>query len=180
MRSHRAAVAASALVAFTTLSSVATPAGAWVLSDLGTLGGTSSEAFAINAPVLVSPELDACDRNYEDRITITDALVALQAAISPCLKSDYCDADGDGSESVTDALAILQYAVALPVTLECTCMATDECFDDGDCQGPGYPPGLFCLPCRCVECEFNMDCADGFVCDGCTYTCHEAMGAASW
>ena len=92
-----------------------------------------------------SADIEACDRNYDQKITISDALVALQAAVSPCLKELYCDADGDGSESVTDALAILQYAVALPVTLEC---------------------------------EFDTDCADGFVCDGCTYTCYEAAGAA--
>jgi probable HAF family extracellular repeat protein len=162
------------------------------MSDLGTLGGSQSNAHAINASgrvvggantagnaeyhafVLASPELDACDRNYDQRITISDALVALQAAVSPCLKAGYCDADGDGSESVTDALAILQYAVALPVTLECTCIAIDECFDDGDCA-----PGLFCQPYRCVECEFDTDCADGFVCDRCTYKCHEAPGAVA-
>jgi hypothetical protein len=119
----------------------------------------------------IAPELELCDRNSDQRISISDALVALQAAISPCLKAQECDADGDGSESVTDALAILQYAVALPVTLECTCIAIDECFVDDDCQGPGYPPGLFCLPYFCVECEFDTDCADGLVCDGCTGRC---------
>lgn len=155
MRLYTRAVAVVALLAFTVTATVAAQAGAWLPTDL-----------------------DACDRNYDQTISISDARVALQAAVSPCLKESYCDADGDGSESVTDALAILRYAVALPVTLECTCIAIDECFDDGDCQGPGYPPGLFCLPYRCVECEFDTDCADGFVCDGCTYTCYDAAGAA--
>lgn len=116
-------------------------------------------------------DVGPCDRNYDGKITVGDALIALQSAISPCLKDYECDADGDGSESVTDSLAILQYAVGLPVVLDCGCMAIDECFDDTDCTGPGYPPGLFCLPYRCVECEFDTDCAQGYVCDGCTYTC---------
>ena len=113
-----------------------------------------------------------CDRNEDERITVGDALIALQAAISPCLKDSYCDVDGDFDESVTDALVLLQVAVGLPVALACGQIYIDECFDDGDCAPPGYPPGLFCLPYRCVECEFDTDCADGFVCDGgCTYSC---------
>jgi len=127
---------------------------------------------AVPAPADVGP----CDRNYDGKITIGDALIALQSAISPCVKDYECDADGDGAESVTDALAILQYAVHLPVTLDCWCIWIDECFDDTDCTGPGYPPGLFCLPYLCVECELDTDCAPGFVCNRCTYTCESASG----
>jgi hypothetical protein len=128
-------------------------------------------ALLVSIAAIAGADTTACDRNFDQQITVGDALVALQSAISPCIKGSVCDADADGDETVTDALAILQYAVALPVVLECACYEIDECFEDDDCTGPGYPPGLFCLPYLCVECEFDTDCADGLVCDGCTYTC---------
>jgi hypothetical protein len=131
------------------------------------------------APPSAAAGVEQCDRNYDGRITIADALITLQSVISPCLKELWCDADGDFEESVTDALAILQYAIALPVALECACIWIDECFEDSDCTGPGYPPGLFCLPYRCVECEFDTDCAAGLRCDRCTYTCTDAVYSRS-
>jgi hypothetical protein len=149
--------------------------GHWVLS----IGTTAFAALVTLAPATAFAGVDQCDRNYDGKVTIGDALIALQSAISPCLKEYWCDADGDSEESVTDALAILRYSIALPVSLECSCIAIDECFEDSDCIGPGYPPGLFCLPYRCVECEFDTDCAQGLVCDGCTYTCTAAAGSRS-
>ena len=65
-----------------------------------------------------------CGDPSDDGVSVSDALIALQTAISlaicdPCL----CDVDSDEAVTVTDALKILQRATGQMVDLDCpTCV----------------------------------------------------------
>jgi hypothetical protein len=83
------------------------------------------------------------DINDDGRITATDALFVLQAAVGlrEC-SLELCDVNGDGQITATDASMLLQVAVGLPVALSCpapsslTCgngvIDEGETCDDGD------------------------------------------------
>ena len=117
-----------------------------------------------------------CDRTYDGKVTAGDALAALQLSVDSCKRTFQCDSDGDYDPSAADALALLRYAVGMPQELECSCIYMDECFEDEDCQGPGYPEGMFCAAYLCAECEFDTECPEGKVCDACSLSCIDAPG----
>jgi len=98
------------------------------------------------------------DVNDDGRVSATDALFALQAAVGlqQCAV-EICDANGDGSVTATDASMILAAAVGLPVDFVCpapvsfTCGnaiidENEEC-DDGDSL---WATGELCNG-RCLE-----------------------------
>lgn len=98
------------------------------------------------------------DVNDDGRVTATDALFVLQAAIGlQTCSVEICDANGDGNVTATDASMVLSAAVGLPVDFVCpapvsfTCGnnvidENEEC-DDGDVT---WATGELCNG-RCLE-----------------------------
>ncbi len=66
------------------------------------------------------PTTTCGDATGDGRVTASDALMALQAAvgIGSCALN-RCDANGDGRVSATDSLLVLNFAVGIPVSLNC-------------------------------------------------------------
>jgi hypothetical protein len=89
--------------------------------SLSTTTTTSSTTTTTVSTTTTTLPADSCgDVNGDGRITASDALAALFAAVGtiicdPCL----CDTDGSGVITATDALRILQAAVGQPVALNC-------------------------------------------------------------
>lgn len=98
------------------------------------------------------------DINDDGRVTATDALFVLQAAVGlQTCSVEVCDANGDGQVTATDAAMVLAAAVGLPVDFLCpapvsfTCGNSildenEEC-DDGDSL---WSTGELCNG-RCLE-----------------------------
>jgi hypothetical protein len=61
------------------------------------------------------------DANIDTRITATDALAILRAAVGQALSCPpaRCDTDNSGGLLASDALRVLRFAVGIPVTLDC-------------------------------------------------------------
>lgn len=101
------------------------------------------------------------DINDDGRITATDSLFVLQAAVGlQACSLEICDVNGDGKISATDAAILLQAAVGLPVAVFCpdppplTCgngtLEEDETCDDGD---TAWVTGQYCNgSCRALLC----------------------------
>jgi hypothetical protein len=86
--------------------------------SLSTTTTTSSTTSTSTTSTL--PPMTCGDANGDGRITASDALAALVAAVGlsscdPCL----CDADGSGVLTASDALRILQAATGQAVVLSC-------------------------------------------------------------
>ena len=121
--------------------------------------------FSIDATAFFNSN---CDKNSDQRLTASDALLELREAVAPhCPGYSPCpDMNADGSMTATDALLLLRLAVGADLQSDCQCIAVDECFSNADCQGSGYPPGFYCAGYSCVECESASQCLSG-VCDVC-------------
>jgi len=60
--------------------------------------------------------------------------------------------------------------VSIPTPTQCSCLYSDECFNDAQCADREFGDNL-CVGYSCVQCEYDTDCADGEVCDGCHGQC---------
>jgi hypothetical protein len=104
----------------------------------------------------------------QQRPVITAAALLTIVLSAAAARGTVCgDVDESGAITTKDALAVLRRAVSLPdhglkcdscvepTTTSSTC-CYDECFNDGDCQVAGYPPGWVCggeNNAFCVECR---------------------------
>jgi hypothetical protein len=115
------------------------------------------------------PDPGSCDRTGDNRVTVVDALQALQDSVNVCVRGYECDVDGDYYESAVDALALLRYAVGMPQELSCSCIVFDECFGDDDCKHRG--PEWICDYYLCAQCDNSHPCPEGQFCDTCSLQC---------
>jgi hypothetical protein len=71
-------------------------------------------------PTTLEPELLCGDASEDGKVTTTDALLVLRAAvgIGSC-PDELCDYNGDGQVKALDALAVLRVAVSLPGSPNC-------------------------------------------------------------
>ena len=103
------------------------------------------------------------DINDDGRVTATDALFVLQAAVGlQTCAVEICDANGDGDISATDASMVLAAAVGLPVDFVCpapvsfTCGNSiidenEECDDGDSLWATGQLCNGRCLELRCGD-----------------------------
>ena len=106
--------------------------------------------------------------------TAGDALYVLRAAVGlRFCELLWCDVDESDRITANDALAVLRRAIQSAGLLACPTTSTststtyiyyDECFEDADCSWDPEQP--HCCAYECCQCDYDVDCEEGAVCDG--------------